>query len=282
MNRILLTTVMIVMLMTGCTSYSIPKEAPTKVKIYSEADTSATLTPTQKLLAEKLISLFENGVTTIQYGYAENLHDGRGFTCGRAGFTTGTGDAYEVVKRYTNRVPTNKLAPYLPELKRLNSARNHADVSRLTGFDKAWKSLGKDTTFRAVQDEVVDDWYYRPSASYASTAGLQLPLSMAVLYDTIIQHGGGNDPDSLSALIKRTNTAVGGSPQQGIDEKKWLSKFLDVRREDLKNPSNHSTQQEWAQSVGRVDVFKSIAASNNYALNAPIVIDTSEYHETIV
>ncbi|WP_152394451.1 chitosanase [Paenibacillus guangzhouensis] len=281
MNR-MLTTAMIVMLMTGCTAYTTPKEAPSKVKIYSDASISATLSSAQKLRAEKLISLFENGVTTIQYGYAKNLHDGRGFTCGRAGFTTGTGDAYEVINRYTKRVPSNKLASYLPELKRLNSARNKADVSRLAGFDRAWKSLGRDATFRAVQDEVVDEWYYRPSASYASTAGLKLPLSMAVLYDTIIQHGGGSDPDSLSALIKRTNAAVGGTPRQGVDEKIWLAKFLDVRRADLKNPSNRSTQQEWAQSVGRVDVFKSIAASNNYNLNAPIVIHTSEYHETIV
>ena len=38
--------------------------------------------------ADELVSAFENSTTEVQYGYAENLGDGRGVTAGRAGFTT--------------------------------------------------------------------------------------------------------------------------------------------------------------------------------------------------
>ncbi len=67
---------------------------------------AAGLNKDQKRRAEQLTSIFENGKTEIQYGYVEALDDGRGF--GRAGFTTATGDALEVV-RSIHAVPNNKL-----------------------------------------------------------------------------------------------------------------------------------------------------------------------------
>jgi chitosanase len=56
--------------------------------------------PAAKHRAEQIISSFENSTTVIQYGYAENLHDGRGITAGRAGFTSGTDDLLAVVQLY--------------------------------------------------------------------------------------------------------------------------------------------------------------------------------------
>ena len=41
---------------------------------------------------DSITSCFENSTKTIQYGYVEALNDGRGYTAGKAGFTTGTGD----------------------------------------------------------------------------------------------------------------------------------------------------------------------------------------------
>lgn len=239
------------------------------------------LNAVQKRRADQLISLFENGTTDIQYGYAENLDDGRGITCGRAGFTTGTGDAYEVVDRYTDRMPNNKLAIYLPELKRLLTATDKGDVSGLTGFSEAWSSLGNDPVFRAVQDQVSDRLYYNPSVVHSNELGLDLPLSRAEIYDAIIQHGDGDDPDGLQALINRTNNLMGGSPKQGIDEKKWLTEFLNVREDDLLHPYDADTQAAWSQSTGRIEVFRDIAKSGNYQLNGPLQIQTNDYDAVI-
>src|SRR5438132_3036639 len=70
----------------------------------------------QKRRAEALTSLFENSTLTPQYDYIEALGDGRGYTAGRAGFTSATGDMLDVVKRYTRVVPGNPLGRFLPRL----------------------------------------------------------------------------------------------------------------------------------------------------------------------
>ncbi|WP_353406506.1 chitosanase [Bacillus velezensis] len=237
---------------------------------------AAGLNKDQKRRAEQLTSIFENGKTEIQYGYVEALDDGRGYTCGRAGFTTATGDALEVVEVYTKAVPNNKLKKYLPELRRLAKDESD-DISNLKGFASAWRSLGNDKAFRAAQDKVNDSLYYQPAMERSENAGLKTALAKAVMYDTVIQHGDGDDPDSFYALIKRTNKKMGGSPKDGTDEKKWLNKFLDVRYDDLMNPSDEDTQDEWRESVARVDVFRDIVKEKNYNLNGPIHVRSSEY-----
>lgn len=237
---------------------------------------AAGLNKDQKRRAEQLTSIFENGKTEIQYGYVEELDDGRGYTCGRAGFTTATGDALEVVEVYTKAVPNNKLKKYLPELRRLAKDESD-DTSNLKGFASAWRSLGNDKAFRAAQDEVNDRLYYQPAMKRSDQAGLKTALAKAVMYDTVIQHGDGDDPDSFYALIKRTNKKMGGSPKDGTDEKKWLNKFLDVRYDDLMNPSDEDTQDEWRESVARVDVFRDIVKAKNYNLDGPIHVRSSEY-----
>ncbi|QTI42620.1 chitosanase [Streptomyces nojiriensis] len=66
-----------------------------------------------------MVSLFGNSTTEIQYGYAKNIRDGRGVTAGRAGFTTGDGDALKVIEAYAVRSADNPLSRFIPELRRL-------------------------------------------------------------------------------------------------------------------------------------------------------------------
>ncbi|MFA6503646.1 MAG: chitosanase, partial [Patescibacteria group bacterium] len=156
-----------------------------------------------------------------------------------------------------------------------------SSVDGLSGFPQTWLTAADDPIFRAVQDAVTDELYYIPAMQTSDEFGLHYALSRAVIFDTIIQHGGGNGPDSLSAIVVRTNQTAGGSPKSGIDEKIWLKIFLATRREDLTNPSDSSTKDVWAESVGRVDILRSIADSGNYDLDAPIVISSPDYNATI-
>jgi chitosanase len=111
---------------------------------------------------------------------------------------------------------------------------------------------------------VVEATYFGPAVARAGALGLRTPLGLAILYDTIIQHGEGNDPDGLPALIKRTNKRLRSSPATGLDEGLWLNTFLRIRRADLRNPSNEATRREWANSVPRVDVLGGLLAQGNY------------------
>ncbi len=258
-------------------------KTPPSVTLNPHAKTDAPqggLTAVQKRRAEQLISLFENSTINFQYGYAERLGDGRGITFGRAGFTTATGDGFEVVKEYTARRPHNPLARYLPRLAQL-AAQASGDVHGLQGFEQAVARAARDPIFRKVQDNVMNQLYYAPSVAYSNELGLKTPLARAALYDTVVMHGDGDDPDGTAALLARTQEAVGGTPASGVDEASWLSAFLQTRKADLLNAFDPATRQAWAEAAGRVDVFEALAASGNYDLRGPIVVDTAGYEGVI-
>lgn len=244
---------------------SAPLPTPSNIDSYD-------LTPEQKLRAEQLTSVFENGTIELQYGYVEDLDDGRGYTAGRAGFTTADGDAYEVVQLYTKLKPNNSLAKYLPVLQELAEEGNDS-VRELKGYDKAWRDSADITEFRAAQDAVVDKLYYQPAKSHADRLGLKLPISRAFLYDTIIQHGNGKDPDGLPSLLNKVI-------YQG-DEVDWLVAMIAVRKVDLQSPANSDTRDEWRKATGRCDVYRELLDSGNYYLEGPMEIKTKEYKVTI-
>jgi chitosanase len=230
----------------------------------------------QKTRFMQLTSLFENDTIDLQYGYAEDLGDGRGITSGVAGFTTADGDAYEVVRLYTKKSPNNLLAKYLPTMEKL-AENGSDDTSKLKNYIKSWAASANDPVFKKAQDEVIDVEYFNPAMKYADKLGLSSNLSKAFLYDTIIQHGDGDDPDSIGALIKTTEDNLGGTPKTGIDEKQWLSAFIQVRKADLAHAYAADTRKEWAQSTGRCDVYNQLVKDDNFDLNGPITIKTSDY-----
>ena len=233
---------------------------------------SVEFTEDQRELADQVVSVFENDTPVIDYAYAENLDDGRGITAGRAGFTSATGDLLEVVERYTRIVPVNPLTAYLPRLRELAEEESDS-VEGLEGLEDAWAVAAENPAFREVQDEVVDDEYYWPAVSHADDLGLTFPLGLLCLFDTCIQHGDGDDPDGLPAIIGRTNTQAGGAPAEGVDEHDWLEAFLAIRRSVLLDPYDPDTREVWAESVGRVDALTAVFASGNTALTPPIEIN---------
>jgi chitosanase len=241
---------------------------------------SGELTPEQKRRAEQFTSIFENDTIELKYDYAEDVKDKRGITCGRAGFTTKWGDALDVVELYTEKVPDNVLAKFLPELKRLAN-NTSGDTSGLDGFINAWKKSAKDSKFRGAQDEINDRLYYQPSVKLSNNAGLRTALARAAVYDTIIQHGEGDDLDGLPAILKRTQKQVGGTPKTGVDEKEWLEAFIKIRRKVLEHAHNPETREVWAKSVDRCDALLEILKKGNFDLHGPIRVKTIHHDKTI-
>lgn len=244
--------------------------------------------------------------TGVPVGHCENIQDGRGVTAGFAGFTTAngklpsaraqpcsencsllcyldidllchhTGDALDLVKAYTAGHPSNSLAKYLPAL--LLLAKTSSDsTDPLAGFCKAWAAEAKHTAFQQAQQALVDSTYYQPSQQMADSLGLRYALSRAFLYDTIIQHGGGNDGDSLAAIVNRTNLLQGGSPAEEVNERIWLPAMIHERRYDLLHPENAATAEQWGLSVERADVFTQLAETQQWALSGTVRFNTTVY-----
>src|SRR5262245_37787476 len=235
----------------------------------TEPSADSWLDADQRRRADELISAFENSTTVIDYAYAENLDDGRGVTAGRAGFTTATCDALEVIDIYSNRVGDNVLTPFVAELDRLCAAESD-ETSGLPEIDyvRAWSRAAADPEFTAAQDEVVDESYYVPAMEAADDVGLETALARAELYDTSIMQGPGDDPDGLFALIERTNDRIGMPAEAG--EERWLDAFFDVRIDDLTNPYNADTAEEWRDATDRVECMRRLAEIGNYELAGPI------------
>lgn len=187
-----------------------------------------------------------------------------------------SGDALDLLKAYTAGHPNNSLAKYLPALLLLAKTSSNS-TGPLAGFCKAWAVEANHTAFQQAQRALVDSTYYQPSQQMADSLGLQYALSRAFLYDTIIQHGGGDDGDSLAAIVNSTNLLQGGSPAEGVNERFWLPAMIRERRYELLHPENAETAEQWKLSVGRADVFAQLAETQQWALSGTVRFNTTVY-----
>jgi chitosanase len=157
------------------------------------------------------------------------------------------------VKRYRGA-----LEKYLPELKRVADAQS-AETSGLRGFVKDYRSECKAKAFELAQDSLVDDMYKKPARDYLKKLHLKTALSYLIIYDTIIQHGDGDDPDSLSGILGRMKPAG--------DEESFLYSFLEEREQVLLHAMDPATRVEWKKSVDRVYALRSLLDQKNFDLN---------------
>jgi len=232
--------------------------------------------PQTKLRAARIISSFENSTVDIQYDYAEDIGDGRGITAGRAGFTSGTGDLLEVVRRYAQQRPGSALAEYVPALEADNGTESTAG---LDGFTGVWAQTSRtDPLLDQIQDQVSDELYFDPAMRRAQQLGVTSALGQLIIWDTIVQHGEGDDPDGLPAIQNEVVTRYG--PVAG-NEAAWLTDFLQVRRAHLQNPADPETRDAWRDSVSRVDALESLVKAGNLELRPPLGWDVYGDHFTL-
>ena len=222
-----------------------------------------TLPAALKSCAERMISVFENETTSLQYDYVENLNDGRGFTAGRTGFVTRDGDLLQVVELYDRVRPSNPLSGLVPVLRTVLGTASK-------GFPAAWRKAAADPLFRRAQDQISDRLYYAPAMQAADDLHLQSPLAKFALYDASIQHGTGTDVDSLGAIIRAT-IAVRGRPDKA-GEAKWLAAFLQARKKVLLNATDPQTRAAWKDSVGRVNEQLRLLREGNLQLAGPLTL----------
>jgi chitosanase len=229
------------------------------------------LSPQQRRRAMQMTSYFENSTIDFQYDYIENIHDGRGYTVGRIGFTSATGDLADLIHSFCDpQSRADKICSYESILDRLAQTRS-ADTTALgPQFLDAWKEAARTPAMRQAQDLATESWYYQPAIETGETEGLKLPLSFAVFYDSAIEHG----PKALQIVVNRTNQSVGTPAIRG--EKVWLQAFLEIRRQELLHPKRTESQEAWAESVPRVVFYESLIQQNNWNLVGPLIMDPDD------
>lgn len=183
--------------------------------------------PDRKEIAMQLVSSAENSTLRWrrQYGYLEDIGDGRGYTGGIIGFCSGTGDMLVVVRRYARARPDNPLARFLPALEQVNGSDSHAGLG--APFERAWHRAARDAAFRRAQDAERDRVYFDPAVRRAKRDGLR-SLGQFVYYDAMVMHGPGAGRLSFGG-IRRAALAHARPPSRGGSEVRYLNAFLDAR-----------------------------------------------------
>jgi chitosanase len=194
-------------------------------------------------------SVFEVGSPEPDYGYVENLDDGRGFTVTQYGFCTYNTEVADVIALILESEPDTPLKDYLPKL-----PPQDWDGKKLGDFARAWKNAAKTSKALARScDAIADKLYLAPAIAAAASVGVTSPVGIAIFYDTLVQHGDGDDPDSLNAIMKSTAAAP---------EAAYLRAFLDARKRVLLHASDKETRQVWRESAGRVDALRALLERN--------------------
>ncbi len=199
----------------------------------------------KKETAFQLVSSAENSTLNWrgEYGYLEDLGDGRGYTGGIIGFCSGTGDMLAMVTDYTRRKPDNPLAEYLPALRAVDGTDSHEGLD--PGFPAAWRAAAKDGVFQKTQQDARDRMYFTPAVRLAESDGLRA-LGQFAYYDAAVMHG----VSGLRAIRERAVQAR-RTPSQGGDEIAYLGAFLDARDTEMRREAAHSdtTRVDTAQRV---------------------------------
>jgi len=222
------------------------------------------------IVEDSLVSIFENSTLTIQYEFIGDIKDGNGFTAGRAGFTSKTGDMLEVLLEYERLSPNNTLKTYIKPLRRVYGTANTIPIR---GLKEDWSRVAKeDPLFRKAQDQINDRFYRKPSRQLGRELGLTLPISYVALYEAGIQHGYGDTYDSLPTIVARANKKVGGTPKKGINEMDWLKTFIATREDDLRNPKNLEYKELFQYALDRPKAIRTIIDQENENLDKQITV----------
>ncbi len=226
------------------------------------ADSTGLDAPAKKDIAMQLVSSAENSSLDwrAQYAYIEDIGDGRGYTGGIIGFTSGTHDMLELVQNYTADHPGSGLAKYLPALKAVDGSDSHAGLG--DAYVKAWKAEAKVAAFQQAQDTERDTVYFNPAVDQAKKDGLRA-LGQFIYYDAIVMHGPGEDSVSFGG-IRKTALKKAKTPAQGGDETTYLNAFLDARKAAMLTEEAHA-------ETGRVDTEqRKFLKEGNLDLNPPL------------
>jgi chitosanase len=246
------------------TTPALSSAAPSPLAAHSASVFAAgdLASPEKKEIAMKLVSSAENSSLDwkAQYKYIEDIGDGRGYTAGIIGFCSGTGDMLELVEAYTDSVPGNPLAKYLPALRKVNGTDSHSGLG--SAFESAWKQAAATTAFQTAQNSERDRVYFNPSVNQGKSDGLGV-LGQFIYYDAIVMHGPGDSSDSFGG-IRKTAMKKAKTPAQGGNETTYLKAFLNARKVIMKQEDAHS-------DTSRVDTAQLVFLNaGNFDLHTPL------------
>ncbi|KAJ2398866.1 hypothetical protein GGI23_002992 [Coemansia sp. RSA 2559] len=237
-------------------------------------------------IVESLTSLLQNGKPSLNFGQCAKDSSGNGYSAGIVNFSTGNGDAWQVVKLYMHSSGYGgEFDAYADVIDTYASKGSGSSTSGLSGFCPAWEKAANSSNnniFFECQDSVLSSNYFSPATTAANGLGIKFDVTKAAILDSAIVDGPGDDSSSLGGImvavansINETMTGNSGNSvmiygKYHVDEIVWLKLFLQQRKKV--NPSDKPN----------VASYNYIVANNPYNWDSSIVaLDSSGEKQTI-
>ena len=201
-------------------------------------------------------NVFEVGGSEPDYGYVEDLGDGRGYTVTQYGFCTYNDEVAQVIGRYSRFVPDTDLKCFLPRLPPLAPGKQ-----ALTGFPAAWRKEITSSEYLSIACDEEAVWLLRPSCTesrYRSRCPIRHRQIHLLRYLAAARCE--RRSRSPTAILKRTIDETGGV--SGSSETEFLRTFLAIRKAVLHEPANRETREVWRASAHRVDALLRLLDTN--------------------
>ena len=233
-------------------------------------------TPVKKEIFLEMVNSAEqsNLSWTTAYPYCEDIHDGRGYTTGIAGFTTDSTGAdpdagpgvLGVVLHYNANKPNNVLTKYTAALQTAANAGtgSHTGIDGVGAFCPDWATAASDQLFKNAQQHDFDVTAFDPARLLAQADGLGV-VGQAIYVDDSILNGYGGNPSLVHDVAAAKVVAM--TPAQGGDEATYLAAVLAAYRASILADPGHASDG----SVGRVEtMWKPLVDAGNLDLHTPL------------
>ncbi len=211
-----------------------------------------TFTDTDKLKALAIINVFETSRPFGDYAACVVLNDGAGISYGINQFTHRSGSLLAVVERFLKiggKIGSATMIDCLPDLRR-HTASAIVFLTTNERLKSALKAAAVTREMKAAQTAVAFELYLMPVIVACQRRGYVEPLSLAVLYDSIV-HG------SFARIAR-------GVRSNQDDERAWITEY--VRRRDAWLASF----PRLASTRYRTRFFLNQIAISNWTLRLPL------------
>lgn len=216
------------------------------------------ITPSIRKKIESVVSVFETSSVHPNYAAVALLNDGPGgikqVTYGKHQATE-YGNLRELIILYCETPQArfaNELRPFILLFGKSKLAGNRSFINLL-------KLAATDPVMQRCQDKFFGWYYWDPAYSFFEKQGFRLPLSMLVIYDSVIQSG--------SILQKLRNRFRELTPINSGNEKRWIRAYLFVRDKFLEfNPNPVVRPSDY-----RTDCLMDCCKNENWELKLPVV-----------
>ncbi len=199
------------------------------------------------LKAMAIVNIFETGKPFGEFAAVAVLNDGAGISYGISQFTHRSGSLLAVVEEYFKRggtVGRSVIESSLPLLRRSEPVIIRS-VAANESLKKALRAAAVTREMREAQLCIAFERYLKPAVEACAGSGFVLPLSLAVIYDSITHGSYEKIRDRVGVTASAVPSSINGTPK-GVtltEEKAWITEY--VRRRDA-----------WLASIPRLNATR--------------------------